>query len=133
MTLYQTDEFSGLTHWWMPHWEAKQQKGFERGKVGSAIDITIHRQFTPKFSVRATELVQHQLIRADLFEGDFIGKAEWSLEEINGNTKLSMMWSVKTNRLLLNILGIFINFGKKHSDVVQKGFIALNDFLLTKK
>ncbi len=124
------DEAAGITQWWMPHWESKLRSGTP-GHEGAVFDITIHRSATPKFSGKVTKIVEAKLMQLE-FDGDFVGTGEWRLEPSGGKTKLSYRWTVRPKRLSFVILSPFIDMGKTHSDVMQKGFKALNNYLSKK-
>jgi len=124
------DEAVGSTHWWMPHWESKLRSG-TAGREGAVFDITIHRTGTPKFSGKVTKIVEAKLVQLE-FEGDFVGTGEWRFEPSDGKTKLSYRWNVRPKRLSFVILSPFIDMRKSHSDVMQKGFQALNNYLSKK-
>ena len=126
------DEFEGAKNWWMPHWEAKMKGNVPFRQVGGTIDITVHRIGTPRWSSRSVEIVPSKLLQADFFEGDFLGNGEWSLEPIGDKTKVKFRFNVKTNKLLFTLVSPFVNIGKIHSDVMQKGFKALNSYLSKK-
>jgi uncharacterized protein YndB with AHSA1/START domain len=121
------DEASGRTHWWMPRMELKPRG--EQGQVGSVVDITVHRPGTTKFSERATEVIEGRSMKAEIFEGAFLGNGEWTFEPIDGKTKVRYRFNVIPHGLMLRILAPFINIGKIHSEVMQEGFRAMNHYL----
>ena len=124
-----TDEFIGLTHWWMPYWESKPRGDDTIVQKGAVGDIKVNHKGTAKFAARVTEFVKDRLVNIDFFEGDFIGTGEWTFEPLDGKTKVRFQWKVKTNGLALTLVDLFINIGKQHSEVVQEGFKALNRYL----
>jgi uncharacterized protein YndB with AHSA1/START domain len=126
------DEFEGAKNWWMPHWEAKPRGNIPIEQVGGIIEITVHRIGKPRWSSKITEIIQNKLIKAEFFEGDFLGNGEWTLEPLDGKTKVKFRFNVKTNKLLFTLVSPFINIGNIHSDVMQKGFKALNNYLSKK-
>jgi hypothetical protein len=69
----------------------------------------------------------------DFFEGDFIDTGEWTFELLDGKTKVRFRWNVKTNKPSLNFAARFIDIGKRHSEVIQGGFKALNRYLSQSK
>jgi len=63
------------------------------------------------------------------FDGDFVGTGVWTFEPLHGKTRVRYRWSVRPKRLSFALLSPFIDVGKAHSDVIQKGFKALNSYL----
>jgi uncharacterized protein YndB with AHSA1/START domain len=127
------DELGGITKWWMPHSEYKFRGNTEKvNQKGAIIDITIHSIVTSKFSERFTDIIQDKLIKVEIFEGDFLGNSEWTFERIDGRTRVRYRWNAKSNRLLFTILSPFVNIEKIHSNVMQQGFKALNNYLIQK-
>jgi len=55
-----------------------------------------------------------------------LGTGTWTFEPTDGKTKLRFRWNVRPKRPLFVLVRPFINIGKLHSDVMQKGFKALN-------
>jgi uncharacterized protein YndB with AHSA1/START domain len=121
------NEFEGAQKWWMPHWEAKLRGNIPFRQQGGIIDITVHRIGTPRFAAKSIEIIKDKLIRAEFFEGDFIGSGEWTLEPLDGKTKVKFRFNIKTNRTLFSVLYPIVR--RIHSGVMQKGFESLNRFL----
>jgi len=115
----------------MPHWESKLREETPIDREGAIFDITIHRSGTPRFSGKTTKIVEGKLIEVE-FEGDFVGTGAWTFEPTDGKTRVQYRWTVKPKRLSFILLSPFINMGKSHSDVMQKGFKALNSYLSQK-
>jgi hypothetical protein len=126
------DEANRRTSWWMPHWEAKPRYGKEFGQIGTAIDITIHRVGTPKFSARVTEVIEGKLLKVEYFEGDYRGNGEWTFEPIDGKTRVRFRWNVVPHRLMFRVLAPFLKKGSTHSEVMQEGFRGMNRYLTTR-
>jgi hypothetical protein len=72
-------------------------------------------------------------LNEEFFEGDFIGTGEWTFEPLDGKTKARLRWKVKTNRLLLTLGALFIDIGKRHSEVMQQLFKAWNRYVSQSK
>ena len=83
-------EFEGAKNWWMPHWEAKPRGVVPFSQIGGAIDITVHRIGTPKWFAKSIEIVPDKSLRAEFFEGDFLGNGEWTLEPVDDKQKLNL-------------------------------------------
>lgn len=123
------DEVNGRTSWWKPSLEAKPRGGKPFGQVGSVIDITVHRPSTPKITARLTEVIEGKFMVWEDFEGDFLGKEEWTFEPIaSGRTRVVSRWDVVPDRSLYRILGSFI-LGRTHSGVMRAGFEGLKRYV----
>jgi hypothetical protein len=133
LTVYKAilNEAAGVTHWWMPHWESKLRGEIPINREGAIFDITIHRSGTPRFSGKITKIVEAKSIEVE-FEGDFVGTGEWTFEPTDGKTRMQYRWNVRPERLSFVLLSPFMDIGKIHSDVIQKGFKALNSYLSKK-
>ncbi len=102
-------------------------------RVGAVFDATINptSRMNVKFSAKVTKIVEGKLIEEDV-AGDFIGTATWTFESVDGKTKASHRFNCRTNRPLMSLFSPFVDFGKRNSDVMQKGFKALNGYLSKK-
>jgi uncharacterized protein YndB with AHSA1/START domain len=125
------DEHAGVTHWWMPYWESKPKGEPPFDHEGVIFDIAVHGKHTPRFSARITKIVEGKLIEME-DEGDFAGTGTWTFEPTEGKTKVRFRWNVKPKRLSFVLVSPFIDMGKIHSDVMQKGFKALKSYLSKK-
>ncbi len=126
------DEVTGVSNWWMPHWEGKVRGNEKEVQVGSIIDIKIHRFGTQKVAAKCIEMVENKMAKFEYFEGAFIGTGEWTFEPINGKTKIRFEWNVTIDSLLGKLFTLFVDIGKIHSDVVQQGFKGMNSYLTQK-
>ena len=84
-------------------------------------------------AARVTEFVKDKSLNEEFFEGDYIGTGEWTFEPLDGKTKVRFRWKVKTNGLLLTLAALFIDIGKRHSELVQELFKAWNRYLSQSK
>lgn len=128
------DEYAGVTHWWMPYQESKLRGNVPIDREGAIIDITIRTELergTPRFSYWLTKIVEGKSIEVEI-TGDIEGTGGWTFEPIDGKTKVQFRWNVKPKRLLYVILSPFVDMAKVHSDVMQKGYEALNSHLREK-
>jgi len=64
--------------------------------------------------------------------GDFAGTGTWTFEPIDGKTRVQYRWDVRPKRLSFVFSSQFVDMGKMHSDMMQKGFKALNSYLSQK-
>lgn len=125
------NEVAGNTHLWMPDSESKLRGKTPVGQEGAIFDVTVHRTGTPRFSFKTTKITEGKLIEGEV-EGDFIGTMTWTFELTDGKTRIRVRWNVRPKRLSFILFSPFVNMGKMHSDVVQKGFKALNSYLSKK-
>jgi uncharacterized protein YndB with AHSA1/START domain len=125
------DEYAGVTHWWMPYYEPKPREDKPIIREGAIFDVTVHTSGTPKFSEKVTKIVEAKSIEVAIV-GDFVGTGEWTFEPTDGKTKLQFRFNARPKRLSFVLLSPFVNIGKRHSDVMQKGFNALESYLSKK-
>jgi len=125
------NEHAGITHWWMPHLESRPRGEPPFDREGAIFDITIPGRHAARFSAKITKIVEGKLIEAEE-EGDFVGTGTWIFEPIDGKTKVRFRWNVRPKKLSFVLASPFVDMGKIHSDVIQKGFKALNRYLSQK-
>ena len=126
------NEYAGVTYWWMPILESKLRGDIPIDREGAIVDITAHGSgATAKMTAKITKIVEAKSIEEE-YAGDYAGTGKWTFEPTDGKTKVQFRWNVRTNRLLFSLCSPFVDFGKKHSDVMEKGFKALNSYLSKK-
>ncbi|MGA2682762.1 MAG: SRPBCC family protein [Candidatus Bathyarchaeia archaeon] len=126
------DEYAGVTHWWMPYFEFKPRGDKPMDQEGAIFDIIIHDKMTLKFSAKITKIVEAESIEEE-YAGEFVGTGKWTLEPTSdGKTKVQFRVNGETKRLSFVFLSPFVDIGKKHSIVIQKGFKACNSYLCKK-
>jgi len=125
------NEIAGVTHWWMPHLECRLRGETPVDREGAIFDVTIHGRWTPRWTAKITKIVEGRLIEVEQ-EGDFAGTGTWTFEPTDGKTKVRFRWNVRPKRLLFVLVSPFVNIGKRHSNVMQKGFKALKSYLSQK-
>jgi hypothetical protein len=136
MSVYRAvlDEFSGVTHWWMPYNGFKLRGDVPVDREGAVFDLIVFpksRVASSKISVKVVNIVEARSIELD-FSGDFVGTEEYTFQPIDGKTKIQIHLKAKTNRLSLSMVSPFVNLGKGHSSNMEKGFKALNNYLSKK-
>ena len=127
------NEIAGVTYWWMPYLEFKPRGDMPVDREGAIFDATINptSRMNAKFSAKVTKIVEAKLIEEEI-AGDFVGTASWTFEPKDGKTKVQFRFNARTNRLLMSLFSPFVDFEKRHSDTMQKGFKALNSYLSKK-
>ena len=86
-----------------------------------------------KFSCKVRNNAEAKSADLDIFAGDLVGNGLWTFQEIDGNTKVTIRFNVRSNNLLMPLLSPFVDLAKRHSEAVQKGFKAYNCYLREKK
>jgi uncharacterized protein YndB with AHSA1/START domain len=122
------DEYAGVTNWWMPILEFKLRGNTPIDHEGAMGDMISKGA---KCSFKVTKIEEAESIEMDI-SGDLMGTGTWTFEPTDGKTKVKYRSNVRTNKALFSLVSPFVNFGKTHSDNVQRGFKALNSYL-TKK
>ncbi len=133
MVVYRAilDEYAGVTHWWMPHFESKPRGDKPIIREGAIVDIIVHSSGTPKFSVKMTKIVEAKSIEME-YSGDLVGTGKWTFEPTDGKTKVQKRVNYEVKKLSFVLLSPFVNFRKANSDLMQKGFKGLNSYLSKK-
>ena len=131
MAVYKTllDEFAGLTYLFMPYYEFKLTGDKPTNLEGATFDITVHNKgMTSRLPAKISKISEAKLIEVE-YTGDLIAKEEYRFEPTDGKTNLQLRFSGRTNKLLFSLLSPFVDFGKGHSEMVEKSFAALNNYL----
>ena len=115
----------------MPDLESKLRGETPIDREGTIFDLTAHSLGTPRWASKITKIVEGKLIELEE-EGDFVGTGTWTFEPTDGKTKIRFRWNVRPKRLLFVLVSAFVDIGKLHSDVMQKGFKALSSYLSQK-
>jgi uncharacterized protein YndB with AHSA1/START domain len=135
MVVYKAilDEYAGVTHWWMPYLEYKLKGDTPIDREGAIGEMTFHfsKRASSKSSFKVAKIVEAELIEME-YAGDIVGTGAWTFEPTDGKTKVQYRANSRTNSLLASLVSPFVDFGKGHSDVTQKGFKALNSYLSKK-
>jgi hypothetical protein len=135
MVVYKAllNEVAGVTHWWMPYMEFKLRGDIPIDHEGAIYDATISptSRMNAKFSAKLTKIVEGKLIEEEV-AGCFIGTASWTFEPTDGKTKAQLRLNVRTNGILYSLFSPFVDYKKNHSDIMEKGFKALNSYLSKK-
>jgi uncharacterized protein YndB with AHSA1/START domain len=125
------NEYAGVTHW-MPSLQSKLRDNIPVDCVGAICDVTAgSRGTSTHFSQRVTKIVTNELIEFEL-GGNFVGTETWTFEPFDDKTKVQLRWVDATNRLLLSLFSPFIDVAKLHSNAIQQGFTACNNYLCKK-
>jgi uncharacterized protein YndB with AHSA1/START domain len=126
------DEFTGVSHWWMPHFEIKPRADTPVRRTGMISDVTIHGAGTIRFSWTVTMIAEGKSMGVE-YNGDFTGTGEWVFEPVDGKKKVKYIWTGRPKRLLLVLALSFMDIKKVHSEAIQRGFKGLNDYIIKKQ
>jgi hypothetical protein len=126
------DECSGLTHWWAPWVVVSSADGERFDHVGATATSAVHNIVTARFTWRIADLRENELIAIEYLDGDLVGMGVLTLEPLGDDTQLRYEWEVRTKGLKAGLLGPLLRMDKRHSQVVEAGFVGLNAFLADK-
>ena len=133
MMVYTTflNEFFGVTEWWMPHIRFNPLGSIAR--VGECFDATINPESrnSLRCSAKVTKLVEGKLIQLE-YAGDFVGTGVYTFEPRDERTRTRFRFSVRPKKLLFRLITPFVDTAKAHSEVMELGFKACNDYLAQK-
>ena len=136
MVVYKAilNEYAGVTNWWMPYLEYKLKGDIPIDHEGAIVDVTAlpkSRISSSKASYKMTKIVEGKSIEYEE-TGAFVGTGKWTFEPTDGKTKVQFRLNVKINSRLISFASHFMNLEKMHTDMMQKGFKALNNYLSKK-
>ena len=125
------NELFGVTNWWMPHIRFNPMGSIAR--EGSVFDATINPESRTSLrcSVKVTKLVEDNLIELE-YAGDFVGTGIYTFEPKGGMTATRFRFTVRPKKLLFRLISPFLDTAKAHSQVMQLGFKACNNYLAQK-
>jgi uncharacterized protein YndB with AHSA1/START domain len=126
------DEAAGRSHWWRPYLRMRQRGDRPPTEIGAVVDITVNgggglaqRWATVRFSGRVTAFEPERRLVLDYFEGDFRGRAEWTLSPVDaGHTHIAVRFMADPHggmRLRARLADV----PSINSSVMQQGFRAI--------
>jgi uncharacterized protein YndB with AHSA1/START domain len=125
------DVYAGVTNWWTPTLESKI-RGNKPVCEGAVCDVVARSHGgSSKFSVKIVKAEEPKSIEFEL-SGDLVGTEKYTFEPADGKTKVQLQFTGETNGRLLSVLSHFVDVGKVHSQTIQKGFKACNEYLCKK-
>jgi hypothetical protein len=124
------NEISGITQRWMPHLQCKSRNGKLIDCEDDIFDATIRPKsiLKARVSCTITKLEEAKSI-AIQYAGDFAGTGLYTFESADEGTRIKFRFNVKFNNPLATLLSPFVNIPKGHSEVMQQGFKACNNYL----
>ena len=112
----------------MPYFELKPRGNVPIFGEGAIVDLIVHGRGTPKFSAKIVKIMEGGSIDME-YSGDFVGTGKWTFERADGKTRVQKSVNYEVKRLSFVLLSPFVNMQKANSDLMQKGFKALNSYL----
>ncbi len=108
------NEYSGVTHLWLPELEFKPRNGNPMDCVGAICDTKARRHgLTGRFSEKVTAIEPTTFIELEL-SGDFTGNEKWTFEPVEeGRTRAKVDWKGASNSLLLSLAARFVDVEKE--------------------
>ena len=126
------DEYSGVTHLWMPDLEFKPRAGNPMDREGSICDTTVRGHgMVAKFSEKVTKIEPGKSLDFDM-TGDFSGTEKWTFELTDGKTKVQVAWNGASHKLILSLVSPFVHVdGELHKS--RRRFLEALDNSVRKK
>ena len=133
MTVYTAflSEFFGVTNWWMPHIRFNPMGSIARESEGFDAIIKPESRNSLRCSAKIAKLVEGKLIELE-YAGDFVGTGVYTFEPRDRRTRTRFWFTVPPKKLLFRLIAPFVDTAKAHSEVMQLGFKACNDYLAQK-
>ncbi len=125
------DEAAGRSHWWLPYWQARPHGETPPDRVGGMFDVIVRKGITVRFTARVEEMTEKHL-RLEYVAGAYRGEGTWSLEPVDGKTRLRFRWRVRPMGWLGWLLRLSPSSQRKggaHREVMKAGFAGLNRYL----
>ena len=124
--------YAGVAQWVPPMVVYKIRGEKRMDCVDTVCDITLRDGGTTiKMSDKTSKIVEDKLIELEC-AGDFVGTGKWTFELADGKTKVQKRVNYEVKRMSFVLLSPFVNMRKANSDLMQKGFKGLNDYLIMK-
>ncbi len=122
------DEMNGKTTWWAPHHSFQLLSGDSFDSIGARLESRVRTKWPIKYTTETVEAVASGHIRVRYIGGSFRGEADWTFEDVEGNTRVGCHWQT-TPAGSLRLMARFLPVEKSHSDVTMAGFEKLEAFL----
>jgi uncharacterized protein YndB with AHSA1/START domain len=120
------DEYAGVTHWWTQV-ESTPIGDVPFDQVGAKCRVTVRNHGAAHFTWKTIEVVENRLMRFEYVDGDIVGHGDLTLDPAGDGTRIAYRWRVRT-RGLASIAGPLLGISRRHSEVIQAGFRALEEF-----
>lgn len=121
------------TSWpeWWPALRAVSQTTPRVDTAGSSFDSTWQSRgyrLHCSIHVAAAEVATRATLH---FSGDLSGKAICRMQEVNGETYISIDWELKTNKRWMNLIAPVLSpiFALNHHSIMRSGELGLREFV----
>ena len=129
------EEAAGRSQWWQPFVRMRQRGSRPLPEIGAAVDITVtgegwlgQRWGTTRFSERVTVFDPDRRLVLEVFDGDFRGTEEWTLEPVDAeHTRIATRWRTDPQGAV-RLAARFMDVPGSYSKVMQEGFRAIERF-----
>lgn len=129
------EEAAGRSQWWQPFVRMRQRGSKPLPEIGAAVDITVagggllgQQWWTARFSERVTAFDPDRRLVLEVFDGDFRGTEEWTLEPADaGHTRIATRWRTDPQGAV-RLAARFVDIPGSYSKVMQEGFRAIERF-----
>ena len=109
-------------------------------EIGAAVDIAVtgggrldQRWVTTRFSERVTAFDPDRRLVLEVFDGDFRGTEEWTLEPVDaGHTRIATRWRTDPQGAV-RLAARFVDVPGSYSKVMQEGFRAIERFAVRRR
>jgi hypothetical protein len=135
------EEAAGRSQWWQPFVRMRQRGSKPLPESGAAVDITVagggdrlgQRLLTARFSERVTVFDPDRRLVLEVFDGDFRGSEEWTLDPVDaGHTRITTRWRTDPQGAV-RLAARFVDVPGSYSKVMQEGFRAIERFAATRR
>jgi hypothetical protein len=128
-------EAAGDSRWWQPFLELHQRGDKPLPEIGAVLDVVVsvgglsgRRLATVRFSERVTAYELGRRLVLELFDGDFRGTEEWTLDPVDaGHTRIATRWKTDPQGML-RLLARLADVPGSYSKVMQEGFRGIERF-----
>jgi Polyketide cyclase / dehydrase and lipid transport len=128
-------EAAGDSRWWRPFLELRQRGDKPLPETGAVLNVVVsvgglsgRRLATVRFSERVTAYEPGQRLVLELFDGDFRGTEEWTLDPVDaGHTRIATRWQTDPQGML-RLLARLADVPGSYSKVMQEGFRGIERF-----
>ena len=125
------NEFFGFTNWWMPHIRFSPVGSIVREGESFEAKIKPESRSSLRCSTKVAKLVEDKLIGLE-YAGDFVGTGVYTFEPKGNRTAVRFRFVVRPKKLFFRLIAPFVDVAKAHSEVMQLGFKACNNYLVQK-
>jgi Polyketide cyclase / dehydrase and lipid transport len=133
-------EAAGRSRWWQPLVRMRQRGSKPLPEIGAAVDISVaaegllgQRWWTARFSERVTVFDPDRRLVLEVFDGDFRGTEEWTVEPVDaGHSRIATRWRTDPQGAV-RLAARFVDIPGSYSKVMQQGFRAIEGFAASRR